>query len=135
VEKRGGKENVPRVTPCELTNAFTGYRTVFPNTGLAEDYLDQTHGYIRKHLMNNMPIVNRKGTRYNAKLLPTQKVKLPNQNNYPRQLCWDCKNANGKCSWSRCFKPIEGWKAVYVPDRPQNPATYCITGCPEFAEG
>ena len=126
---------MPRVTPCELINTLTGYRTVFPNTGLAEDYLKQTHGYIRKHLMNNTPILNRQGTPYKAKLLPSQKVVTTNQPNYPRQLCWDCEKALGGCSWSRHFKPIEGWDAIYIPDRPQNPATYSIIACPEFVEG
>lgn len=27
-------------------------------------------------------------------------------------LCWDCEKACGKCSWSREFKPIKGWRAI-----------------------
>lgn len=29
-----------------------------------------------------------------------------------KTLCWDCKNACGRCSWSREFKPVDGWEAV-----------------------
>jgi len=133
--KRGGKRNVPRVTPVELTNALTGYRTTFPTMGMADDYLNQCHGYIRKHLMCNIPITNRHGTKYTVKILPTQKIPASGQPSYPKQICWDCNKACGGCRWSREFKPIPGWTATYVPNRPQNPATYSITGCPEFMEG
>ena len=27
------------------------------------------------------------------------------------QICFDCENARGKCSWSKDFIPIPGWKA------------------------
>ena len=27
-------------------------------------------------------------------------------------LCWDCDKACGRCSWSKNFKPVEGWQAV-----------------------
>ena len=27
-------------------------------------------------------------------------------------LCWGCEKAGGKCSWSKNFTPVEGWKAV-----------------------
>ena len=27
------------------------------------------------------------------------------------QLCWYCDKAGGKCSWSRDFTPVQGWKA------------------------
>ena len=33
-------------------------------------------------------------------------------------LCWDCEKAVGKCSWSKNFVPVEGWKAV--PTKIQN---------------
>lgn len=26
-------------------------------------------------------------------------------------ICWKCANACGKCSWSRSYKPVEGWDA------------------------
>ncbi len=27
-------------------------------------------------------------------------------------LCWECEKAGGKCSWSRSFTPVDGWKAI-----------------------
>ena len=126
---------MPRVTPVELINTLTGYKTVFQSMGMADDYLDQCHGYIRKHLTCNLPITNRQGVRYKANILPPQKIQASYNTSFKRQLCWDCSKACGGCRWSRDFQPIPGWTATYIPDRPQNPATYSITKCPEFAEG
>ena len=28
------------------------------------------------------------------------------------QICWNCKKAYGQCSWSKSFKPVEGWEAT-----------------------
>lgn len=30
------------------------------------------------------------------------------------QICWYCKKACGKCSWSRELKPVEGWEPEVV---------------------
>lgn len=53
-----------------------------------------------------------------------------------RQLCWRCKNATGGCSWSRCLKPIEGWKAkkITIKDSMGDFTSYRITYCPEFVQ-
>lgn len=51
-----------------------------------------------------------------------------------QQLCWICKNACGGCSWSRAFKPVEGWTAnatIIVNDN-NIVESYHITACPEF---
>lgn len=60
-------------------------------------------------------------------------------------ICWNCKNSvpNGKygCSWSRCFKPVIGWKAIDAPiiinDYSKNlkerkVKSYCVCECPQF---
>lgn len=45
-------------------------------------------------------------------------------------LCWSCQNAvpaDGKgCSWSRCFKPVEGWTAK------PNGRSYYVKKCPLY---
>ena len=46
----------------------------------------------------------------------------------PPTLCWDCENAVGRCSWSKDFKPIDGWTAEYVPDKD----SYYVEACPQF---
>lgn len=53
------------------------------------------------------------------------------------QLCWDCKNCTGYCSWSHDFTPVEGWTAKPVKKREAGRIieTYHITACPQFVEG
>lgn len=54
-------------------------------------------------------------------------------------LCWSCAKACGGCSWSREFKPIDGWDAIptkiRIPDD-DGGARYCdsfkITACPQY---
>ena len=59
-------------------------------------------------------------------------------------ICFDCKKACGKCSWSEidpetkkpAFKPVEGWTAIRVPyligAGSGIDSTYYISKCPEF---
>ena len=126
---------MPVVTAVELTKVKTGEVHSFETMGLADDFLRQCHGYIYKHLLGGLPITNRHGTEFTAKLLPKKHIKQQATETYPRQICWDCKKSTGRCSWSQCHKPVKGWTAQYVPERPQNPATYSIIACPEFVEG
>ena len=126
---------MPTVIPVELTKIKTGEIHSFETMALAEDYLRQCHGYIWKHMLNGQPIKNRHGTEFTAKILPKKQIKQKPFDQYPRQICLDCKKATGGCNWSNCFKPVKGWTAQFIPDRPQNPATYSIIACPEFVEG
>ena len=50
-------------------------------------------------------------------------------------LCWDCSKAVGKCSWSKYFKPLKGWKIISTKKEVYGGASYksCIVlECPEF---
>ena len=61
-------------------------------------------------------------------------------------ICIDCKNACGGCSWSASapggellFQPVPGWTAervlLYLGKTPKGPRfchTYHITACPQF---
>ena len=54
-------------------------------------------------------------------------------------LCWECKNACGRCSWSREFKPVPGWEAIVMAPRGaqmsvklRNIPDYRVITCPEF---
>ena len=50
-------------------------------------------------------------------------------------LCWECKNACGGCSWSKAFKPVEGWDADKTTVKCENGTTYGsyhVKSCPEF---
>lgn len=55
-------------------------------------------------------------------------------------LCWNCKNACGKCSWSKKFKKVKGWvakKTIVKGDpnslEPEIPS-YLVISCPKFQE-
>lgn len=62
-------------------------------------------------------------------------------------ICWDCKNAvpgeRRGCSWSREFRPVEGWEALRRDIRPVKrrrrtpPAheSYRVLCCPRFEKG
>lgn len=52
-------------------------------------------------------------------------------------ICFDCANACGGCTWSRCLEPVEGWEAVISP-KPSSRGRYAhipdykVVKCPEF---
>lgn len=50
-----------------------------------------------------------------------------------KTLCWKCSNC-GNCSWSRSFKPVEGWNAkpTCFVDREKVVHSYIVASCPEF---
>ena len=58
-------------------------------------------------------------------------------------ICWNCKNACGGCSWSREFKPVEGWTAtprtLYQRKSKDNEMTeviaFSVAECPKFERG
>lgn len=57
----------------------------------------------------------------------------------PDSICWDCKKATGFCSWSREFKPVEGWEADKTLITGQGcdgrqiiVDSYCVHQCPLF---
>lgn len=53
-------------------------------------------------------------------------------------LCWHCgKSTNQGCSWSRRFRPVDGWKADLKPiklNAKKIVESYCVYECPEFVE-
>ncbi len=62
-------------------------------------------------------------------------------------LCIYCKNATGGCSWSRSFKPVNGWAAIektinYHRGKSKNDGknakremSYAVKECPEYRRG
>lgn len=53
-------------------------------------------------------------------------------------LCWTCKKAVGGCSWSRSFRPVEGWTAKKTlirlsPCQKEDVIeSYQVIACPEY---
>lgn len=55
-------------------------------------------------------------------------------------LCWNCgkaTNIDGKCSWSRELKPVDGWEASekYYKSNGGHRKTYFVKNCPLFVKG
>lgn len=67
---------------------------------------------------------------------------LTDQNNVGSRgtLCWRCKKAVGRCSWTELdryknvrFEPVPGWVAVKSPGMPgRKSESYLVISCPEF---
>ena len=61
---------------------------------------------------------------------------------YKQTLCWWCKNAVGRCSWSEVdesqknrpikYEPVSGWVAVKTERGDYN--SYVVLSCPEFVQ-
>ena len=51
-----------------------------------------------------------------------------------KQICWQCKKCLKGCSWSRYFKPVDGWSAipVVIKNYGYKTKSYKILHCPEF---
>jgi hypothetical protein len=51
------------------------------------------------------------------------------------KLCSSCKKATGLCSWSREFKPVDGWTATptkLLIGKNKYTDSFYITACPEY---
>jgi len=58
--------------------------------------------------------------------------------NQTSTLCWGCANAYSGCSWSRDFKPVDGWDAKKTKIETHNRGytdSYIVYKCPMFKEG
>ena len=52
-------------------------------------------------------------------------------------LCWECQNSCSGCSWSKSFKPVEGWTAErrMIKNSPyESFESYFVRECPEFKQ-
>lgn len=50
----------------------------------------------------------------------------------PETKCWSCKNACGNCSWSKEFKPVDGWIATKTFLINENEDSFIVHKCPEY---
>lgn len=48
--------------------------------------------------------------------------------------CWSCSNTCGGCSWTRDFKPVEGWEAekIKIKNNFYIEESYIVTDCPQY---
>ena len=52
-------------------------------------------------------------------------------------LCWKCQKSCSGCSWSKSFKPVEGWTAErrMIKNSPyESFESYFVRECPEFKQ-
>ena len=101
---------------CELINMRTKKHYYFEVLSLADAYLGRQPGYVARQYAQKKPAQD---SRYidsfviklsSPKL--TRKERLHFNGSFKStQLCWNCKNACGKCSWSQNFTPVAGWGA------------------------
>lgn len=57
------------------------------------------------------------------------------ERNEKSTICWKCQKACGNCSWSREFKPVEGWEATQTKvysNVDSRVDSYIVHKCPEF---
>lgn len=56
-------------------------------------------------------------------------------------LCWGCANNSGKCSWSKKFVPVKGWKAIPTKIKAGRASdgrivdSFCVIECPKYVKG
>lgn len=48
--------------------------------------------------------------------------------------CWTCKNSSGGCSWSRGFRPVEGWDAdrTVIKGKEGYVESFLVKECPMY---
>ena len=101
---------------------------------------------IQKHPNNKVVSLDQKGIADeikkefrcdDVKILKTQVFERDIKKHKGGSICWECKKICGKCSWSRNFTPVPGWRAEPVKRRYQGKmeGTYIVQDCPEYERG
>ena len=78
---------------------------------------------------------------YSAQKMMEKRLLEPREKQiYKQTLCWSCKNAVGRCSWSEVdeskkdrpikYEPVSGWVAIKT--KKMNYNSYVVLSCPEF---
>ncbi len=124
-----------RTVSVALVEQDTGKKYEFDRVKDADLFLDRRHGYVTVCMRKDMMCQHSDGRWF--RIIPGQerRVEVPITER-GTQLCWDCKNALGGCSWSNgTFTPIEGWTAT-PSEIPMSlkyaTKTYAIRECPQF---
>lgn len=132
---------------CTLINQETGERKDYETMRKASIAIGRHYSYVSFCIRNSRPITDENGYTYSVettirgKKRPVLQPKKANKNTGRIQLCCYCMKAYGGCSWSKEFKPVEGWTAVPTVILTRNPRgkdsiqSYKITACPEFERG
>ena len=154
-KKEGG--NVPtklqklkQLRRCILVNEKSKAEKYFENLSFADMYLGQAPGYVARragrgekcHDYNHKRVFSVKIFAANS----FEEMQIMNSKYHSQQLCWDCKNACGRCSWSQSFTPVRGGVAEETPINTLGPGrnqkhynitreSYAIKECPLCERG
>lgn len=126
-----------------LVNNKTGERSEHPSLYEASHSLGRHYSYISQTIRAGYAIRDPRGFEYtlfkDGEIYDYEKVKARKKTHAHRQLCFSCAKAVCGCSWSKCFKPIDGWDATPTKimnwtdgKRTITTDSYAIRECPEF---
>ena len=130
----------------KLVNKQTGESSEHRSLHEASQFIGRGVCYISQTIRKGYAIRDAKGYEYmiykDGEIYDYSRTD-PRRRTVPhRQLCFSCKKSALGCSWSREFKPIEGWDAVPTVitnwsdgKRVIYTETYALRGCPEYEEG
>lgn len=124
---------------CTLIDLKTGETFTFDKASDASVFLGRNAHYVSNAFWNDYPIVDEEGRTYAAIIagVHSSEVKRKEHPRASKQPCFSCKKACGGCSWSRAFKPVQGWKAIptKINQGWNTVESFHIIFCPEYKEG
>ena len=141
-----------RMRRCVLINVKSKKHKYFDVLAFADMYLGRPPGYVARVYAQGKKAHDYEQRRtfivkiYDPNLSPEERFRQ-SQPHSSTQLCWDCKNACGKCSWSQSFIPVAGWVAEKTIINTQGTngtnkkhfnrtiSSYDIKACPLFQRG
>lgn len=126
-----------RARSCNLIDPNTGEKLYFGTMGDAEAFLGRKPGYMHGLKRFGRPAISKKThKKYKVEYGELRSFDI-DCDGHSNTLCWDCKNASGRCSWSQSFTPVEGWQArkTHVNGNVGDGQSYLVEMCPLFAYG
>ena len=126
-----------------LINRLTGEVTEYGSLRKASLGIGKRMDYISQCMRNDLAVAGSDGLVYDVlcdgKLFSSRN--LPTRRG--EQLCFHCRKACGGCTWSKKFKPIEGWKATPTMIKSTRHGgkkrilieSYKVVECPEYERG
>ena len=122
-----------RQLECTLISKDTGKEYFFDSMLIAEQFLNRAGGYIRCCQYKDLPIKHKATGEIFDVIFG--KIKYTAYGNFANPtICWDCMNANGRCSWSQRLEPVKGWTAepTIIRYAGKIDSSYAVKACPMF---
>ena len=115
-----------------LTSLDTGKKRHFKSSIEASLFLSRSKSYVSTCISHKFPI---KHGYTGERFVVSYPEDAPKRGK--EQPCCTCKKAVFGCSWSRNFKPVEGWEAIptIITHGDRQMGSYQILNCPEYERG